>query len=267
MKKIFISILLPFFIIYAKELPLIKCNNSAIDINKLKSERVISPNGQGSEFYFKVGDKIKKVIIDEKPRASQISKDLVRLIQTSMPIIFRNKSLNENNYTKECVLYKQSFKRAYVQLLTIDNNNNSTLYTFKVGEIEHLYLTTDMPISSIKELSYNQETQTLYEKKQPSAFYLGVNYKLGDIYTNYSIDEFYNDLSLKAIIKVSNKPTKSMGLGIGYHLSKGIEVFIAKVWTQYSNIDIKGSGYTPTTTYGISFDLNKALDWLQNQKL
>jgi len=265
MKKIFIAIL-P-FVIYAKELPLIECNSNAIDIDKLKSERLISPYAQGSEFYFKVGDKITRVFIDEKPRISQISKDLLNLIQSSMFIIFSSKSLDENNSIKECVLYKQSFKRASVQLLTIDNKNNSALYNFKVGDIEHLYLSSDIPITNIKKLSYNQDTQTLYEKEEPSSLYLGVNYKLGDIYTNYPIDEFYNDLSLKAMIKVSDKPTESMGLGVGYHLTDGIEIFMAKVWTKYSNIETKGSGYTPTTTYGFSFDLNRVLEWLQSQKL
>ena len=266
MKKIVI-ILLP-LIVYAKELPLIECNNhNTIDIDSLKSERLISTNGQGSEFYFKVKDGTKKVFIDEKPRASQISKDLVKLIKIGTTIYGRkdvSPKSREDNITKECVLYKQSFKRASVQLATIDNKKNSTLYTFKVGEKEQLYLTADMPVTSIKELSYDKQTNSIYENKQPSSFYLGINYKLGDIYTNYSLDEFYNDLSLKAMIKISNKPTESMGFGLGYHLTDGIEIFVAKIWTQNSNIVGEHSGHTPTTTYGVSFDLNKGLEWIRN---
>jgi len=265
MKKIILT-LLP-LIVYAKELPLIECkNHETIDINSLKSERLISPYGQGSEFYFKLTPKTKRVFLVEKPRASKISQDLVKLIKISSNIIFSRKSLDilDDNNTKECVLYKQSFKRASVEIMTIDSKNNSTLYNFKVGEIEHLYLTTDMPITSIKELSYDKESQSIYENEQPSSFYLGINYKLGDIYTNYPIDEFYSDLSLKAMIKISDSPTESMGLGFGYHLTDGIDIFISKIWTQYNNIQTKGSGYTPTTTYGVSFDLNKALEWVLN---
>jgi len=266
MKKT-VLITLP-IIVFAKELPLIQCNNhNIIDIDSLKSERLISPNSQGSEFYFKVKQGTKKVFITEKPRASQISKDLVKLIKigtTMYGIKDVGMKTWEDNITKECILYKQGFKKASVQLATIDNKKNSTLYNFKVGDIEQLYLTADMPVTTIKELSYDKQTNSIYENEQPSSFYLGINYKFGDIYTNYPINEFYRDLSLKAMINISNKPTESMGLGFGYHLTDGIEIFIAKVWTQNGNIVGESSGHTPTTTYGVSFDLNKGLEWVQN---
>ncbi|HHB93658.1 MAG TPA: hypothetical protein ENK88_00740 [Campylobacterales bacterium] len=162
------------------------------------------------------------------------------------------------------ILYKQGFKRASVQLATIDNQRNSTLYNFKVGDIEHLYLTADMPITTIKELSYDKQNKSIYENEQPSLFYLGINYKIGDIYTNYTIDEFYRDLSIKAMMNISNKPTKSIGLGLGYHLTDGIEIFVARIWTQNENIIGESSGHTPTTTYGVSFDLNRGLEWVRN---
>jgi len=56
-----------------------------------------------------------------------------------------------------------------------------------------------------------------------------------------------------------------MGIGLGYTVFDGIEIFIAQVWTQ-NNKNVKRSslGHTPTITYGVSFNLNRGLEWIQN---
>jgi len=67
------------------------------------------------------------------------------------------------------------------------------------------------------------------------------------------------------LAKVSEKPSESMGIGLGYTVFDGIEIFIAQVWTQ-NNKNVKRSslGHTPTITYGVSFNLNRGLEWIQN---
>ncbi len=258
-----VVIILPTALLYTKELPIIeRPRYNVMNIDKLKKERLISTHNQGSEFYFRLKDKTKKVFIKEEPRVSKISKDLMDLVELGTAIInlpqpFTLIPKNSNfKPKKECIYYKQSFKRASVYLATIDENNNSTIYNFKVGSIEHLYLTTDMPITDIKKLSFNQENSSFYKTKQPSALYLGANYKLGDIYLDYPIDKFYNNFSLKGMVEISSRPTKSMGIGIGYHLTKGVELFIAKLWTD----NIYNKNRTPTIAYGVSFNLNRALE-------
>jgi len=255
---------------YAKEITIIECPNyKVIDIDELKKERLISPHNQGSEFYFKLKDRTKKVFIEEEPRTSKISKDLMTLVKLGTTMINLPQSLSfipkSSNFKskKECIYYKQSFKRASVGLATIDDNNNSTIYNFKVGKMEHLYLTADMPITNIKELSYDKNSNSFHETEQPASFYVGLNYKIGDIFLDYPISKFYNNLSLKGLMKFSNKPTKSIGMGIGYNLSKGVEIFIAKIWTDNKNISTENIGRTKTIVYGISFNLSRALEWVQ----
>jgi hypothetical protein len=242
----------------SKELTLIPCPSTEVmDIDKLTSQRLITPDGQGSQFLFRVKAGTKSVYIDERPRTSRVAKDFATLIQISSDIIgFRAKEFKD-----QCVIYKQSFKRSSVHLETIDETNNTTVYSFRTGKKENLYLTTDMPITSIKELNYDTKTDTVSEKEQPASFYLGVNYKIGDIYTHYPLSEFYKNFSLKAMAKISKRPTESMGFGLSYPLSEGIEVFVAKLWTRDRGEDV---GDTTTITYGVSFDLNRGLEWIQN---
>jgi hypothetical protein len=49
-------------------------------------------------------------------------------------------------------------------------------------------------------------------KEQPASFYIGFNYKFGDVFTNYPVKKFYRDLSMKFLVKASSRPSESMGL-------------------------------------------------------
>jgi hypothetical protein len=54
-----------------------------------------------------------------------------------------------------------------------------------------------------------------------------------------------------------------MGLGLGYNLGV-VEVFVAHLWTK-DDADVSGPtrGTTETTTYGISLNITKGIDWLK----
>lgn len=238
------------------------------NISNIKSERLISPNGQGSQFYFRVEDGTKEVIINEVPRESKISEDITTLIKIGTTIVdFPSLLAKEatRKPRKECILYKQSFKRAFVEIKTMDETNSSIVYNFITGPTENIYLSADMPITSINELYYDTQTDTLSKREQPASFYLGINYKIGDLFIDYPVDEFYNNISLKALAKISEKPTESIGFGLGYHITDGIEIFVAKLWTQDNrNVEGDNLGRTSTLTYGVSFNLNKGLDWIRN---
>ena len=232
-------------------------------IESMHNQRIIS-EGVGSKMFFKVSPHTKKVWVEEEIKRSRFEEDIQTLQEIAKNLIF---SVAPKNRRKEqCVEYIQSVKRAYVTLKTLnhdDTNGSISVYQFVAEPEDHFYLSANMLISTIRELHYDDEEKKFFEKEQPSSFYFGLNYKVGDLYTQYPLEEFYNNLSFKAMAKFSEKPNESMGIGIGYHFNEHIELFVAKIWTNdHKSVQRANLGHTDSTTYGISFNLTKALDWV-----
>ena len=132
-----------------------------------------------------------------------------------------------------------------------------------LGPTEHVWLSADMGINNIKQLTIDQNNN-LVEKEKPSAFYIGVNYKAGDVYKTYfgETDNWMKNLSAKFLFRASGTPNDSMGVGLGYEFP-WFHAFFARVW---SKGDPNASGQietTPSNVIGISFDISKGLGWLK----
>ncbi len=249
-----------------RELTLIQCqenHKNYVNVEALNHKKLFIPM-EDDPLMIKLPQGTNQVFVSEKPKASRLTEDMQTLLKLGIYNLFIMKAANEEERRKplECITYKQSYLRSNTTIKIIDEHNKTRNYSFFIGEEDHFYLSADMLISSIKELYYEEESQSFIEKEQPSSFYFGFNYKIGDLTTQYPIREFYNNLSLKAIAKVAKRPSASMGLGLGYHLNDNIEFFVAEVWTRDNkNVNREKLGYTPTTTYGVSFNLAKALGW------
>ncbi len=243
-------------------------NSSEIpSIESMENRRVLS-NGINSKFTFKVSPTTKKVLVEESIKKSRFEEDILTLKEIAT-ILILSPVAKTFGQKEQCVEYSQTLERAYVTLKVIDSNeeNSTSSYHFIAEPEDHFYLSANMLISKIKELHYIKEENSFIEKEQPSSFYFGFNYKLGDLYTQYPLDKFYNNMSLKAMAKFSEKPNESMGLGVGYHFNEYVEFFVAKVWTDdHESVQRANLGRTAATTYGVSFNLTKALGWIGNRE-
>ncbi|MDD5059065.1 MAG: hypothetical protein PHQ60_14445 [Sideroxydans sp.] len=222
-------------------------------------------SGAGKKYIFYIGDYTQTdadkltISIEETRRKSHIEDDVAQIAaylksQVKMLETFAEKPKHI------CIEYTTAFERSTIAI-QIDSKppiNRS----FIAGPEEHWSLSADMPVTNAKQLSYNPQTSSLVEKDKPVSFYLGLNYKLGDVYTNYDCRDWHN-LSAKFLFKASNTPNESMGLGIGYSFDFA-DVFIARVWTRDNeNTGLASLGTTPSTMYGISFNVSKAISWLK----
>lgn len=149
------------------------------------------------------------------------------------------------------------------------------------GPKEHWHLSLDVPVTKFSQVKYNQETKSLDTVKAPTRVYLGIDYMLGDLLTtNHKWSDWkrlYERVILKAMILASNKPLDSLGIGVGYRLSKvqalGLEldavtVFGAALISKEDAL-INGAGQSeykygkPKYVIGLSFNTGKAKDWLK----
>ncbi len=253
-----------------QELTLIQCQESYknyVNIETLNHKKLFISMDE-DPLMIKLPQGTKHVFVNEKPKPSRLTSDMQTLLQLGINNIFMLKNFNEDErkIPLECISYKQSYLRTNTHIKVMGENNNTHNYYFFIGEEDHFYLSADMLISNVKELYYEEESKRFIEKEQPASFYFGFNYKIGDISTQYPIDKFYNNLSIKSFAKVAKKPSESMGLGLAYHLNPNIEFFIANIWTRDNkNVQRAKLGYTQTTSYGVSFNLAKLLDWVESK--
>ena len=104
----------------------------------------------------------------------------------------------------------------------------------------------------------------------------GIDYTFRDILTaseRWHVDGFV----LKALLKLSKRPSDAFGVGLGYRPPKveyfgipvdTIQVFGAWVWTRQDDLDAAGmplenEHYHGQARIGLSFNVDKVSDWLK----
>lgn len=237
-----------------------------------KSRSRLPPAGKGEVHVVLVPKNAKNLTIEEKERDSRIAEDLTTLrkiifqVADSKPkgaAFLKNGSVER----RDCVKYVQKYERATVNVKTYSGGKEPDgEHQFIAGPSENFYLSADLPISNIKQLTFDEKSSSLVEKEKPASFYVGLNYKFGDIFTNYPYDKFYRDVSAKFMIKAASKATQSLGFGLAYSL-KEAEIFVARVWTKDdSSVGGEKLGTTQATVFGLSFNLTKGLGWITGDK-
>src|SRR5207253_1995503 len=84
------------------------------------------------------------------------------------------------------------------------------------GPTEHLYIAADVPVYKTKDVKYDSTGHTVGTKEDPSTFYAGVSFLLGDVLSDHR--KLHENIVLKGLVKISKHPLDSYGLGIGYRL-------------------------------------------------
>lgn len=131
------------------------------------------------------------------------------------------------------------------------------------GPEENWYLAFDVPVSSTKQLKYDQSTGQVVEANTPSSLYLSPSYKLGDVYIDYySRSDWWLGFSGKVLFQASSHPLSSTGLGVGYAF-KPFDLFVARVSTVAdSSVSPSSSGRTWSNIIGLSFNTSTGVKWL-----
>lgn len=211
---------------------------------------------KGTRFLFVLPENVAKVTIGEVIRQSRLAEDITAILSE----LARTKDLKPR---EQCVIYTQEYKRSTIAIVVMDDEKPILSRKLIVGPKEHLYLSADLPVTNIKQLTYDSTTNTVQEEEKPGSFYFGLNYLIGDVFTDYPHNEFYNNLSIKVLLKASSHPIESYGLGLAYSLAYG-DLFAASVWTQDEG-SVPGTkpGRKQSFIAGISFNISKGIQWLK----
>ena len=80
------------------------------------------------------------------------------------------------------------------------------------GPVEHWFLSADVPLNSVKALTFDQDTNQFTLGDEPSTFYIGVNFLLGDVKeTNCPL---LGTLVIRVMVKASTHALDSVCVGI-----------------------------------------------------
>jgi len=214
------------------------------------------------------------VEFDEQERQSRFVTDLMTLLQ----IVGRAAAPPEQFYFQTYTLQDTRANLAITATVTpqgktaeaatsTEKSNGKLTATLVTGPREHLFLSADLPVTRVSELKLTDGT-TIAPSKDPTSFYIGINYALGDLLSKARAVNDY--LFLKGVVKAAtNRPLSSVGAGLGLRgfSVAGIDFDIASpfiLWTSSRLEDDNGvaTGERATAVrWGISFNLNRALKW------
>ena len=167
--------------------------------------------------------------------------------------------------TNQCFSFDPKLKRASVTIEYTGDGEPAKSRKIVTGPEEHVYLSADMPVTNIKQLTYDSSTNSVVEKEKPSTFYVGVNYKIGDLASDDPDAYFtWSRVSGKFLAQASKRPNESMGLGVSYDIG-AIDLFVAYLWTKDDEAAYgKKPGTTGSTVFGVSFNIDKGVKWLKD---
>jgi hypothetical protein len=167
--------------------------------------------------------------------------------------------------TFPCVKYQQRNERSTITVSFPDKDDPKKVVkkSFIAGPAEHWYLSADMPITKAKQLKWDTQTNKAVEANTPQTFYLGLNLKFGDVYTEAGDASWYSNFTVKALAQVSG-PTNSYGFGLGYDFGP-VNVFVARVSTKNDGVSSPDGGSKLSTIGGVSFNLENGIKWLSGK--
>jgi len=136
------------------------------------------------------------------------------------------------------------------------------------GGHEHWFLSADVALTD--DLNVGQsKTGELELQDKPPSFYVGIDYLLGDLLT--SDRAVWQNIVFKAFVKGTTRPQESVGIGIGLRgkylgwAALNFEAFspyFALTFTQ-TEPGQKFSDRKAVGRFGVSLNLDKAIDWIK----
>lgn len=162
-----------------------------------------------------------------------------------------------------------------------ERDKDKTLHTAEIalttGPAEHWYLSTSVPLTTVRELQYVDSTGTFEPRDKPKQFLIGVNYMVGDVLSDSR--PFPSGLSPGLFVGASSKPFESLGFSIAYRLPAwspmGLEFdLVTPFWGLIRSTSDRrdGSGSVERDgrsvykgVFGVSLNLDRVASWLSGK--
>ena len=145
------------------------------------------------------------------------------------------------------------------------------------GPAEHFFLSADAALTQIRQVKYNSESKSFETEKKPTEFLVGTNYQIGDLLSDDDRN-FFRGLYLSFLVEASKRPFNQIGAAIGFRNNlpyldsyvslRTVSPYIGYSWVRNDEADgnqsgdIKSRYGKPQLIGGLSFNLDKALNWL-----
>lgn len=140
------------------------------------------------------------------------------------------------------------------------------------GPREHWFLSADVPVTKAEALMFDEDTGQVTLGTEPSTFYIGLNFLAGDIKDPKRT--FLGNLVVKGLLKASNRPLDSVGIGVGLrgqYLSKiglNLDVLTPFIAVTFTQEDLEENGEVTRRArrnselrFGVSLNLDQAAKW------
>lgn len=240
---------------------------------KCESERMMVSKGDKIRIFYPDTVDQTQIVINEADRDTQIATDIGTLIK--LVGNFAIKATPEEKYVDYIVMKDRATLSIKIVGPAKDDGKTLAQTSIITGPKEHWYLSADMPITKASQVKYDSTTNSFKEKEAPTIFYIGLNYMLGDVLSDRQ--SWTNNLIIKGLFKASNSPLDSIGIALAYRqknvkLLNGISLdifspFIGWVWVKQETlsdgaVETSSRYGKPNVVFGISFNLDKALDWV-----
>jgi hypothetical protein len=141
------------------------------------------------------------------------------------------------------------------------------------GPKEHWFLSAAVPLTKASALKPDAKTGQLVLEEEPSAFYVGVNFLLGDLSDDSRT--LLENLVVSALIKASRQPLDSLGATIGLrgqYLSRfglNLDVLTPFVGWTFTKEAASADGIVSELgsrnaelRFGVALNLDQALKWV-----
>ncbi len=221
-----------------------------------------------------------RLSVDEKARDTQLSADVASLLKTIAKAPGGTIAIKESNWTltrKRATLVARVDRPQVGTDAGTEKATPIAQATITTGPSEHWYLSTDVPITSIKQVTYNDNSNALEERDKPNKFLIGINFLVGDVLSDSR--RFPSGLAVGMLVEGSNQPLRSLGISLSYRAPSwsalGIDLdSVSPFWalTRVTNDtqDSDGVHRNAHTIYrgqfGLALNLDKALGWLKPPK-
>jgi hypothetical protein len=229
-----------------------------------------------------------RVSIKEEARKTQLSQDLATLLKivkkiSGLETLRRDRSPSAlRAHRTEYLLTRVRSQLTVAGEAVLLDPKESSGQPNAVGQVvlltgpaEHFFLSADLPITKASQLKYDNERHQLVNRDEPSTFYVGLDYILGDLLSDRR--PVMGGIVLKGLLKIAKQPLDSYGAAIGYRFTTlktagfeldGFSPFVGYIWTKEDELTDAGapqreSHYRGSVRAGISLNLDKALDWVK----
>jgi hypothetical protein len=157
----------------------------------------------------------------------------------------------------------------------------TVVLTLVNGPTEHAFISADVPITKLSDVQFDSTGHSIGTTGTPVRPHAGFNFMVGDVLDTLR-PHWYDGLMAKGLVLISRRPTDSYGIGAGYRFPSewapfglqldNLSVFAAWMRSRVASA-ATGSGATAAglpslrskegVRFGLSFNLDKALDWVK----